>query len=364
MKKRMLIMLGLVAVFVAGLGGIKFLQIKAAMAAGAKMAPPPAAVTTAIVKKERWQPTLGAVGSTKAVNGVTVSTDLAGIVSKIAFQSGQAVKKGDLLVQLDSQQEEARLHSAEARRDLADANLKRYGDLVAGGAVSRSDYDTAQSELRQASAAVDEAKALIARKAIVAPFDGVIGIRRVDLGQYLEVGAPIVSLQSIDPMFVEFSFPQQDLKQIVVGKDFHLKVAGLDDAFEGKITAVDSRVNERTRNILFQGTVHNPGQKLRPGMFVDVQVPLTEQEAMFLPASSINYAPYGDSVFAVKEGKLQEQFVKLGPSRGDQVAILSGVKEDDEVVSSGVFKLRGGMPVTINNSVQPGNETNPTPPNS
>ncbi len=364
MKKRMMIMLVIMAIFIVSLGGIKFFQIKAAMAAGAKMAPPPPAVTTAIVKKERWQPTLSAVGSTKAVNGVMVSTDLGGIVVKIAFQSGQAVKKGDLLIKLDSQEEEARLQSAEARRDLADANLKRYQDLVAGGAVSRSDFETAESELRQAAAAVDEAKALIARKAIVAPFDGVTGIRHADLGQYLQIGAPIVSLQSIDPMFVEFSFPQQDLKQIEVGKELRLKVAGMDESFEGKITAVDSHVNEQTRNILFQGTVNNSGKKLRPGMFVEVQVPLAEEEAMFLPASSINYAPYGDSVFAVKEGKLQEQFVKLGPSRGDQVAVLSGVQEDDEVVSSGVFKLRGGMPVTINNSVQPGNEANPTPHNS
>lgn len=364
MKKRMTIMLVVVAIFIVSLGGIKFFQIKAAMAAGAKMAPPPPAVTTAIAKKERWQPSLSAVGSTKAVNGIMVSTDLGGIVSKIIFQSGQAVMKGDLLVKLDSQQEEARLRSAEARRDLAEANLKRYQDLVEGGAVSRSEYDAAQSELRQAEAAVDDATALIARKAITAPFDGLLGIRHVDLGQYLEVGAPIVSLQSIDPMLVEFSFPQQDIEQIVVGKDLRVLVAGMDEPFEGKITAVDSHVNEKTRNILFQGTVSNPGQKLRPGMFVDVQVPLAESEAMFLPASSINYAPYGDSVFAVKEGKLQEQFVKLGPSRGDQVAILSGVEENDEVVSSGVFKLRGGMPVSVNNSVQPGNDANPIPLNS
>src|SRR6185295_17123486 len=195
MKKRMLIMLGAMALFIGAIGAVKAAQIHGAIAASAKFTPPPAAVTTVIVKKEQWQPTLGAIGSVRAVNGVTVSTDLAGIVSEIAFRSGQQVKKGDVLVRLDSREEDARLRSAEARRDLAQSNLERYRELVKSGAVSQSEYDTADSELRRSSAAVDEARALIGRKTITAPFDGLLGIRQVDLGQYLQAGAPIVALE-------------------------------------------------------------------------------------------------------------------------------------------------------------------------
>jgi membrane fusion protein, multidrug efflux system len=373
MTKRMLIMLGLVLLFVVGIGGWKAFQIHTAIAQAVKFAPPPPAVTTIVVKRELWQPALSAVGSLRAVNGVTVSTDLAGIVSQISFRSGGAVKKGDLLIKMDSQQEEAQLRSAEARRDLAKLNLDRQHRLVTDGAVSQSDYDSADSEFRQAAAAVDEMRALIARKAIAAPFDGLLGIRQVDLGQYLNVGTPIVALQSLDPIYVEFALPQQDLDQIAVGKKLRLRGAGIAGAqIEGEITAVDSRLDESTRNLSIQGTVANPDNKLRPGMFVNVDVVLPEQDAISLPASSISYAPYGDSVFVVTQkpgpdGKMgpevQQQFVKLGPTRGDQVSILSGVKEGDEVVSSGVFKLRPGIAVQVNNSVQPGNEANPAPPN-
>jgi membrane fusion protein (multidrug efflux system) len=274
---------------------------------------------------------------------------------------------------LDSQQEEAQLQSAEARRDLAKISLDRQHRLVTDGAVSRSDYDAAESEFRQASAAVDDARALIARKTITAPFDGMVGIRRVDLGQYLDVGAPIVSLQSMDPIYVEFALPQQDLGQIAVGKALRIKAAGVaGEQFDGEITAIDSRLDDSTRNITVQGTIKNPENRLLPGMFVNVDVLLPEKDAIFVPTSSISYAPYGDSVFIVqsKQGaegsadkEVQQQFVKLGPSRGDQVTVLSGIKEGDEIVSSGVFKLRGGAAVQVNNSVQPGNEVNPNPPN-
>lgn len=191
-----------------------------------------------------------------------------------------------------------------------------------------------------------------------------LGIRQVDLGQYLNVGAPIVPLQSVDPIHVEFSLPQQDLEQIAVGKTLRLKAAGVGgEKFEGQLTAIDSRVNESTRNIMIQGTVRNPKNALRPGMFATVEVLLPETDVISIPASSISYAPYGDSVFIVKDGQVQQQIVKLGPSRGDQVSVLSGIKAGDEVVSSGVFKLRSGMAVQVNNSVQPGNEANPNPPN-
>jgi membrane fusion protein (multidrug efflux system) len=361
MTKRMLIMLGLMSVFVAGLGAVKVSQIHASLAQAAKLAPPPTAVTTSVAKSERWQPTLSAVGSLKAVNGVTVSTDLAGIVSQISFESGTTVKKGDLLAKLDSQQEEAQLRSAEARRDLAKLSLDRQRNLVADGAISQAEFDSADSEFRRAVAAVDEARALIARKTITAPFDGLLGIRQADLGQYLNVGASIVSLQSVDPIYVEFALPQQNLAQIAVGKTLRITAAGI--AGEGEVTAIDSRLDEATRNIMIQGTIKNPDHKLRPGMFVNVEVLLPENEVISIPASSISYAPYGDSVFVVKANQVQQQFVKLGPSRGDQVSILSGLKEGDEVVSSGVFKLRSGIPVQVNNGVRPGNEASPNPPN-
>jgi membrane fusion protein (multidrug efflux system) len=200
-----------------------------------------------------------------------------------------------------------------------------------------------------------------------------VGIRRVDLGQYLDVGAPIVTLQSLDPIYVEFAIPQQDLEQIAMGKQIRIKAAGITgEQFEGEITAIESRLDESTRNITIQATVKNPNNRLRPGMFVNVDVLLPEKDAIFIPTSSISYAPYGDSVFIVKNKQgpdgsagreVQQQFVKLGPGRGDQVTVISGVKEGDEVVSSGVFKLRSGIAVQVNNSVQPGNEADPNPPN-
>jgi membrane fusion protein, multidrug efflux system len=369
----MVVMLVLMALFIVAIGAWKVWQIKTGIAMAAKFAPPPAAVTTAVAKTERWQPVISAVGSLKAVNGVTVSTDLAGIISQIAFQSGATVKKGDLLVKLDSSQEEAALHTAEARRDLAKLSLERQKNLRSSGAVSQSDYDSADSEFRQASGVVDAANALIARKTIVAPFDGILGIRQVDLGQYLDVGAPIVPLQSTDPIYANFSLPQENLEQIAVGKKLRVKANGImSNQFEGEITAIDSRFDESTRNITIQGTVANAENRLRPGMFVNVEVLEPEQDVVSIPSTSISYAPYGDSVFVVKDkqgpdgkpGKeVQQQFVKTGPTRGDQVSIVSGVKAGDEVASSGVFKLRSNIPVQVNNNVQPDNEAAPTPPN-
>ena len=256
MKKRMTIMLVLVGVFVIAIALWKVKLIFAGIAQGKKFAPPPDTVTTVVARSQKWQPVLNAVGSLKAVNGVVVSTDLAGVVSRISFESGTPVKKGDLLVQLDTRQEESLLRSAEARRDLAKVNLERQNDLLAKKAASQSEYDTAAAEFRQAEAAVDDARALIARKTIVAPFDGLLGIRMLDLGQYLNVGTPMVPLQSLDPIYVNFSVPQQHLDQISVGGKLRLKAEGIAGAeFEGIISAIDSRVDEATRNISVRGTI-------------------------------------------------------------------------------------------------------------
>jgi len=368
-------MLALVFLFIVGIAFWKFLLIRAGMAQGAKFAPPPTAVTVIVAKTQKWQPVLSAVGSLRAVNGVTVSTDLAGIVSEITFESGATVKKGDLLLKLDTRQEEAQLRSAQAREDLAKSNLERQRQLIAKKAVAQTDYDSAESEFRQASAAVEEAQALIARKTIQAPFDGLLGIRQANIGQYLNVGASIVPLQSLDPIYVEFSLPQQHLDKVGAGRKLRISASGIGgEEYAGEISAIDSLVDETTRNILVQGRVANPDGRLRPGMFVNVEVLLPETAGVVaIPASSISYAPYGDSVFIVKDqagpdGKplqvVEERFVKLGPSRGDQVSILSGVKEGDQVVTSGVFKLRNGGPVQISNGVQPANELNPNLPDT
>lgn len=371
----MLLMLFLVALFITGLVFWTMAQIKKGKAMGAKFAPPPASVTTVIVEPQTWQPVISAVGSLRAVNGVTLSTDLAGIISDISFESGTPVKKGDLLVKLDTKQEDAQLKSTEAKLSLARIALERNRDLVAKKAIAQSEWDTAESELRQTQAHVEEMRALVARKQIIAPFDGVIGIRMVNVGQYLQPGAAIVPLQSMDPIYVEFALPQHHLATVAVGGKVRLGKGGVGgEGFQGEITAIDSKVDENTRNVTIQATLLNPEHKLRPGMFVDVEVLLAETPGVLtVPSSAIAYAPYGDTIYVVKDApgadgtpgkQVQQQFIKLGPKRGDQVSIVSGLNAGDEVVSSGVFKLRPNAPVKVNNSVQPGNELNPKPANS
>lgn len=368
----MTFMLVLVAIFVTGLVLWTKNKIEKGKAMGAKFAPPPAAVTTVIVKSQTWQPVLSSVGSLRAVNGVVLSTDLAGIVSEIAVESGSSVKKGDLILKLDTQQEDAQVRSAEAKLNLAQTDLVRKKDLIAKKAIAASEYDTAESQLVQMEASTMEMKALVARKRIAAPFDGLVGIRQVNIGQYLQPGAPIVPIESLDPIYVEFSLPQQHFEAVVVGKKLRIGATGLSGkSFEGIITAIDSRVDENTRNVTIQGTIQNPDHVLRPGMFVTVEVLLPENEGVLaIPSSSISYAPYGDSVYVVREAQgadgkagkeVEQHFVKLGPKRGDQVSVISGIKEGDEIVSSAVFKLRPNAPVQINNSVQPGNSTTPKP---
>lgn len=375
MWKRMIVMLLVVSLCIAGIGYAKFLMVKKAIAEHSKFAMPPVAVTTVVVKGQKWQPVINAVGSLRAVNGVTVSTDLAGIVSEITFESGAAVKKGDPLIKLDTQQEEAQLHAAEAKLEWTKLDLDRKRDLVAKKTISPSDWDSAQSEFRQAQANVDTAKAVIARKQIVAPFEGYLGIRQVNLGQYLNPGAAIVPLQSLDPIYVEFNLPQQTLGQLAVGKKLHLRTADIEGEFDGEINAIDSKVDDATRNVMVQGTARNPEHKLRPGMYMNVDVLLPETDGVLaIPVSSINYAPYGDSVYVVvpaadgkpgPDGKpaleVEQHVVRLGPKRGDQVSVLSGIKDGDEVVTSGVFKLRPHAAVQVNNAVTPDNSLNPKP---
>jgi len=371
----MFTMLLCVALAIAGIGFAKFKQIQAAIAMGKSFAPPPSAVTTLVLAYQQWEPTIRVIGSLKAVQGVQVSTDLAGIVAEIAFESGKPVKKGDLLVQLSSDQERAQLAAAQARRDLATLDAARKRDLVALKAAPLSDRDTTEAELRKAEAACAEAAALLARKRITAPFDGVMGIRQVSLGQFLNPGAPIATMHSLDPIQVQFTLPQQQIAAAMPGHSVHVIVDELSgNPRAGTILALDSQLDQATRAITVEATLPNADHALRPGMFVNVELPLSkEAEVLVVPASSVSYAPYGDAVYVVKEtpdetGKptktVVQKFVKLGQNRGDQVRVLSGLDVGDEVVTSGVFKLRPGAPVQINNNVTPSNEAAPHPPNS
>jgi len=374
MAKRMILVLGVVVILVTTLGFIKFRQIQSAVHAAA-FQPPPEAVTTIDAQREQWPATMTVIGTMEAVQGVTVSADLPGTVAKIDFDSGKSVHAGDVLVELDTRQERAQLAALEAQRDLAHLNFSRSQQLVNDGVISRMDYDRASADERQTEANVAEVRATIERKTIRAPFSGILGIRKANLGQYLPGGGPVVALQSLNPIYVNFGVPQQVAGQVRVGRDLRVSAEQLPgQLFTGRVTAIDSVIDEGTRNFQVQATLSNPEGKLRPGMFVQVDLALgAGRAAVTLPASAISYAPYGDSVFVVTDLKdqkgqsyrgVRQQFVKVEGSRGDQVAVISGVNPGDEVVSSGVFKLRNGAAVRVNNKIKPGNNPAPKPEDS
>jgi membrane fusion protein, multidrug efflux system len=389
MLKRMIVMLAVTLGMIGILGFVKFRQIQDAMGQAASFQLPPEAVTSVVAQEEKWPTTLNAIGTVVAVQGVTVSADLSGIVTQIAFQSGAPVREGDLLVQLDTKQEQAqlaqqqaRLAAVEAARELARLNFERMQGLVNEGAITRAEYDQAVAQQRQTvaeqtqtEAQIEEIRATIARKTIRAPFSGILGLRQVNLGQYLSSGDPVVPLQSLDPTYVNFGVPQQDAGQVRVGQTVRITTENFGAvALIGRVTAINSIVDEATRNVQVQATLANPNGKLRPGMFVQTEIVLgASRPAVTLPASSISYAPYGDSVFVVEslkdpKGKeylgVRQQFVKLGAARGDQIAVLAGIKPGEEIVTSGVFKLRNGAAVVVNNKVQPANQAAPKPEDS
>jgi membrane fusion protein (multidrug efflux system) len=375
MKKRMVLMLAAMAIFIATIGLVKFFQIRAAIAQGSSFLPPPEAVTSIVAQQEEWPSTLSAFGTVEAVHGVTVSADLPGIVERIEFESGRRVRAGEVLVRLDSSQERAQLAAAEAQRELADLNLQRMRRLHEQEVISQAEYDRTAAEAKQSGARAREIRATIDRKQIRAPFSGVLGIRQVHLGQYLNGGDPVVPLQSMDPVYVDFTLPQQAVGHLRVGAEVRVSADSIPIAQSiGTITAINSVVDEATRNVQVQATFKNARGQMRPGMFVDVQIILgTTSPVIALPASAISYAPYGNSVFIVSDMKgpkgakyrgVRQQFVKLGSSRGDQVAVVSGVKPGEEVVTSGVFKLRNGAAVLVNNDNPPANNPAPQPEDS
>src|SRR5579864_4743033 len=376
MAKRMVLMLGVLLVLLSTLGFVKFKQIQTAVQAASHFQMPPEAVTSIVAHQERWPATMGVIGTMEAVHGVQVSADLPGTVDKITFESGQFVKAGQVLVELDTRQERAQIASLEAQRDLAKANFARTEQLFNAGVISRADFDAAAAQQKQTEANVAETRATIERKTIVAPFSGILGIRKVNLGQYLAAGNAIVQLQSLDPIYVDFGVPQQDVPQVRIGNSLHVTSEDLGGLpFTARVNAIDSVIDQTTRNIQVQATLSNPKGKLKPGMFVQVELGFgSPREVVALPASAISYAPYGDSVYVISDLKdpktgttyrgVRQQFVKVDGSRGDQVAVVSGVNPGDEVVTSGVFKLRNGAAVKVNNKVQPENNPAPKPADS
>ena len=373
MKKAIIFSIIGLVVLIGVLGGVKGLQINRMIAQGKQYVPPPETVTASVVQSATWPSVLTAVGSLEAVQGVMVTSELTGKVVKIAFEPGSAVKAGDLLVQQDTSSEAAQLRSAEASMELARLNLERAKELLPQKVITPSNYDSVEAEFKQAAAQVDAIRATIAKKTIRAPFAGRLGLRQINLGQTLNDGDTIVSLQAMDPIFVNFQLPQQELAKIRQGLQVRLTSDALPgETVEGAITAVNPQVDSATRNIRIQATVANTREHLRPGMFVNVTLALPDiQTVLTIPSTAVLYAPYSDSVFIVEnkpddtgdasESVVRQQFVRLGEKRGDFIAVLSGLKEGETVVSTGAFKLRNGQSVVVDNTLSPEFKLAPQP---
>lgn len=365
-----------IIVIVGALVGTKLLQFRAMAAAGANMTPPPETVTSAAVREEDWPNTVTATGSVESVQGVTVAAELPGKVMKLAFEPGALVQAGELLVQLDTASEEAQLRAAEATAQLAKANFNRSRDLAQKATISQAELDAADAQYKEAVARADTIRATIGKKTIRAPFAGRLGLRLVNLGQILREGDAITTLQTLDPVYVNFSVPQQRLSVLNAGADVRVTTdAAPKVVFAGQITAISPEVDVVTRNVRVQATVPNVGERLRSGMFAKIEVVLpTAEKKLIVPVTAILYAPYGDSVFVIEEKKdpqsgqvqqvLRQQFVRLGGARGDFVAVTSGLKPGEQVVTSGVFKLRAGSPVVIDNKLAPEAKLDPKPANT
>jgi membrane fusion protein, multidrug efflux system len=377
LRKILLFVTGLLVCILA-IAGPLFLAKKAQFKAmaSAPMMMPPTIVTAAPVSAQKWENVINATGSLVPVQGVMIAAEMPGKVVKIAFEAGATVKAGDVLVQFDISTEEAQLQAAEATAALGKANLARARDLRQSNTNSPAELDAADAQAKQAAAQADTLRAVIAKKTVRAPFAGRLGLRVVNLGQILREGDPITTLQTLDPIYVNFSLPQQRLAQVVTDTKVRVTTdAAPGEIFEGQINALNSEVDAATRNVRVQATIHNRGEKLRAGMFANVEVVLPKQiDVLAIPVTSVSYAPYGDSVFVVDEQKdektgkvahvLRQQFVRLGVARGDFVDVVEGLKPGQQVVTSGVFKLRSGMPVVIDNKLAPPVELAPKPKNA
>jgi membrane fusion protein (multidrug efflux system) len=371
-KLWIIVIVGLVAV-VALLAGVKAAQIVTMVRAGESFAPPPESVSAAKVQAAEWQASRSAIGSLVADRGVTLGAELPGTVREIAFESGAAVRKGQVLVKLDTSTEEAQLAAATADAALAKLNLKRVRMLRAGGSVPQAELDAADARAKAASAQAASLRAIIAKKTIRAPFDGRISIRQVELGQVVSPGTAIASLQSVSPIHADFWVPQQALADLARGQRVRLRTDAWPDAsWEGEVTTVNPEVDPATRNVRVRATVANADGRLRPGMFANVEVLSDERrQVLVIPATAVIFAPYGDSVFAIEERKddktgrsapvARQKFVRLGDRRGDFVAVASGLAAGETIVASGAFKLRNGMAVAVNGATGRGAELAPKP---
>jgi membrane fusion protein (multidrug efflux system) len=372
--KRWIAAIGGILVVTVALAGVKAGQIVTMVRAGEAMAPPPEAVTAARVEQDAWEARQAAIGSLVAVRGVTLSAEVPGTVREISFESGAAVRRGQLLVRLDTSAEEAQLSAAQAEASLARLNLERARKLREGGASAPADLDAAEARAKGTAASVANLQALIAKKTIRAPFDGRISIRQVELGQVVSPGAPIASLQSVTPIHVDFWMPQQALSRLQPG----LAVQVRTDIFPGRdwrgtISIVNPEVDVATRSVRVRATIPNDDGRLRPGMFANVEVLSPDrQDVLTIPATAVLFAPYGDSVFTLEQQRdaggrtttvAKQRFVRLGERRGDLVAVASGLRAGEEVVSSGAFKLRNGAPVRVEERLAPEAQASPRPPN-
>jgi membrane fusion protein (multidrug efflux system) len=372
MKKPLIFTIIGLVILIAILVGVKGLQIGAMVDQGKKVVPSAETVTSAVVKADSWETALTSVGTLKAVQGVTVAAELPGKVVKIYFEAGTTVKKGDILLRQDTSSEEAQLSGILAQVNLSRINLDRANQLLAKELISRADRDNAVASAEQAQAQAKNLRTIIAKKTIQAPFSGHLGIRQVNLGQILREGDPIVTLQSLDPIYVDFTLPQRQLPLVRLGLTVQVTTDALrGEALKGQITAINPLVDAETRQIKVQATVPNRGEKLRPGMFANVAVGLpARRKVLAIPATAVLYAPYGDSAFIIedaadKKGKvLRQQFVRLGLKRGDFVAVKSGLQEGQTVVSTGVFKLRNGQSVVVDNTLAPDFRKAPKPENN
>ncbi|PTY07209.1 efflux transporter periplasmic adaptor subunit [Opitutaceae bacterium EW11] len=371
-KKFVLSVVGFVAV-VAALGFVKAKQIADMQAHAPGM--PVLSVSSVEAKLDTWQPILSGIGTLTPIAGASLSTEAEGTVAKISFENGQLVHAGDVLIELDTTVETAQLKSAEAQLVLAKLEFNRANELLQKNTVSQASVDQATAQLNQIEANVAALKALIDRKTVRAPFDGRIGIRAVNIGQFVSRGQPLVPLQKLDQLYVNFTLPERDLPKLQTGDAVHVLVDAFpNQPFEGKLNAISPEVNSSTRNVSLQALIDNPHEVMRPGMFARVEVQLPEgRPLVVVPATAIAYAAYGNSVFIIEQMKgrdgkeylgVRQQFVQLGDKRGDLVAITDGLKPGEQVVSAGVFKLRNALPVKINNSVQPSAELNPNPANT
>ncbi len=367
MKTRILATVVVALGILGAIFGYKYYQQQRAKAALAARKPVPAAVTTAKAAAQQWAMTLGSVGTLQSYQGITVRSEIEGRIVAVPFESGARVKAGAVLVEMDTATEAAQLRSYEATARLAELNLQRARDLRQTNANTQADLDASEAAYLQAQANIEATKATLAKKRIVAPFDGRIGIRQVSVGQFLNKGDALATLEDTDPIYADFALPQQNIAQLAPGLVVKVGVDAFPNRpFDGKIEAIDPRITDTTRNLRLRATLANQDEVLQPGMFARVDVVLPgEQAVIVLPATAVVYSPYGDSVYVVgsKDGApvAEQRWVKVGPKRGDFVSILEGLKEGEEVVTIGQSKLRPGSLLKVNNAVVPESSLTPKP---